>query len=313
MVESLTNIEFEYFNTSLQKINHNANFKSKILLGDVIECLSEIDEEYKFDVIIADPPYNIGKDFGNNTDYMDVKDYVKWSKEWIKLSLDLLADNGLMYVYGFPEILARISAEYPIEKQRILAWHYTNKTTPSSNFWQRSYESILCLWKKDKPALEIDQIREPYTENYLKCAGKPRKNTKGRFGNKETIYNVNSNGALPRDVIKIPALAGGAGRAERYFMCKTCGNQLYKPSELKEHKGHDILQHPTQKPMALTKKLIQSRINGNQGRTLIPFAGSGSECVVAKTLNIDFLGIELNPEYVNYANQWLSLIEENGL
>lgn len=41
-----------------------------------------------------------------------------------------------------------------------------------------SYESILCLWKTNRPSLEIDQIREPYTEAYLKCAGKVRASTK---------------------------------------------------------------------------------------------------------------------------------------
>ena len=46
----------------------------------------------------------------------------------------------------------------------------------------------------------------------------------------------------------------------------------------------------------MSKKLIQSRINGNNGRTLIPFVGSGSECVIAKQLNVEYLGIELNPE-----------------
>jgi site-specific DNA-methyltransferase (adenine-specific) len=61
--------------------------------------------------------------------------------------------------------------------------------------------------------------------------------------------------------------------------------------------------------MELTKKLILSRINGNNGRTLIPFVGSGSECVVAKTLGIEYLGIELNSEYVEYANKWLKLID----
>lgn len=114
---------------------------------------------------------------------------------------------------------------------------------------------------------------------------------------------------MPRDVIRIPALAGGAGRVERHFMCKTCGNVLHNPSELKNHSEHDILQHPTQKPMELIKKLILSRINGNNGRVLIPFVGSGSECVVAKTLNIEYLGIELNPEYVEYAKEWLKLID----
>ena len=30
---------------------------------------------------------------------------------------------------------------------------------------------------------------------------------------------------------------------------------------------------------------------------LIPFAGSGSECVVAQEMGVDYLGIEINPEY----------------
>lgn len=291
------------------KVSSITKFQSKIIHGDIITTLKTLNKNYKFDVVIVDPPYNIGKNFGNNNDTMEMGEYIKWSKIWLDLCFDVLADNGLIYVYGFPEILARLAVEYPIEKQRILAWHYTNKTTPSSTFWQRSYESILCLWKNERPTLEIDQIREPYTDSYVKCAGKERKDTKGRFGNKTTVYNVNEGGALPRDVIKIPALAGGAGKVERHFMCKTCNNTLYTSSDLKKHQDHNILQHPTQKPMELTKKLILSRINGNNGRTLIPFAGSGSECVVAKGLGVEFLGIELNPEYVEYANKWLELIK----
>lgn len=276
---------------------------STIIRGDCIKVLSKLVEKY--DLIIADPPYNIGKDFGNNKDCMTLDQYLEWSKKWLKLCLDLLADDGLIYVYGLPEMLARIAAEHPLDTQRILVWHYTNKTAPVSNFWQRSYESILCLWKNNRPKLEIDQIREPYSENYLKCAGKTRKNTKGRFGTKQTVYQVNDSGALPRDVIKIPALAGGAGRQERHFLCRTCGNNLYHALDLKKHRGHDILQHPTQKPIALAEKLIRSRIKGSQGKILIPFVGSGSECVAAKNLNIHFLGIEMNPEYVDYANKWL--------
>lgn len=297
----------DLFGFSNLRMSKKQDFNSRVINGDVLATLKTLDLSNKFDVIIADPPYNIGKDFGNNIDYMEINQYIRWSEEWLSVCFDLLAEDGLIYVYGFPEILARIAAKYPINKQRILAWHYTNKATPSSNFWQRSYESILCLWKENRPKLQIDQIREPYTDSYLKCAGKERKGTKGRFGSEKTIYNVNEGGALPRDVIKIPALAGGAGRVERLFMCRTCKNKLYRSEESINHQNHDILQHPTQKPMQLTKKLIHSRISGHQGRVLIPFAGSGSECVAAQSLGVEFLGIELNPEYVDYANKWLKL------
>ena len=282
------------------------NFESKIINGDVISVLSYIDKFKKFDVIIADPPYNIGKDFGNNKTKYRIEEYIEWSNKWLDLCFELLANDGLIYIYGFPEILARIAVKYPIDKQRILVWHYTNKTTPSSTFWQRSYESILCLWKRDRPKLEIEQIREPYTELFKNLNGKKRKGTNGRFGGgKDTTYIVNEKGALPRDVIKIPALAGGAGNTERWFLCRTCDNKVYPPTELNKHVNHNILKHPTQKPMRLTQRLILSKIIGNNGNILIPFAGSGSECIVAKQLGINYLGIELNPEYVDFANKWL--------
>ncbi|WP_424946998.1 DNA methyltransferase [Candidatus Spongiihabitans sp.] len=283
-------------------------FCSRIITGDVLKVLKKQPFDLKFDLVIADPPYNIGKDFGNNNDKMPIVDYVDWSNKWIAECFRLLADNGLVYVYGFHEVLARIAVEYPVEEQRWLAWHYTNKAVPSSKFWQRSHEAILCLWKPGtkRPNLEIDQIRLPYTDHFLKCAGKERKETKGRYarGGKKTIYN-NNGGALPRDVIDVPALAGGAGRVERWFACRDCSGEAMPPKNLPEHDGHDILKHPTQKPIELTKRLIQSRINGNQGRVLIPFAGSGSECVVAKLLGVPYLGIEINPEFAKFGRSWV--------
>ena len=138
------------------------------------------------------------------------------------------------------------------------------------------------------------------------AAGKIRKNTKGRFGkSKNTIYNAHSKGALPRDVIHVPALAGGAGKSERWFACKKCNPKKARPpSELSKHVNHPVIKHPTQKPMGLTKKLILSKINGS-GNVLIPFSGSGSECVVAKSLGVPFLGIDINPIYVDFGKSWL--------
>ena len=287
-----------------------SHYKSGILTGDVLKVLRNHPLDVQFDVVIADPPYNIGKDFGNNYDLMPLADYVNWTQKWLALCFELLNNDGIIYVYGFAEIMARISAQYPVDKQRWLVWHYTNKAVPSSHFWQRSHESILCLWKSncERPRLEIDQIREPYTYTYLKnSAGKTRKDTESRFGQKGimTTYNAHPEGALPRDVIKIPALAGGAGASERWFMCMDCNKQVFPPNELKYHRDHEILKHPTQKPMELTRRLIRSRIAGTNGRLLIPFAGSGSECVVAEEMGLEYRGIEINPLYVNFAKQWI--------
>ena len=171
---------------------------------------------------------------------------------------------------------------------RWIIWHYLNKVTPSLNFWQRTHESILCCHKDKKPLFNRDDVREPYTKAYLKnAAGKKRKATKGRFSNgeKETVYKAHVNGALPRDVIKISALAGGAGKKER-------------------------VDHPTQKPLKLCENLIKASKNKSDETLLIvPFAGSGSECVAAKKENINFIGYEINEKYVQLCEDRLNSVE----
>ena len=254
--------------------------KNHIHLEDCILGMRRLPPE-SADIIICDPPYNIGKDFGNDSDKQAMDTYLQWCDEWIKECLRLLKPHGTMYIYGFSENLAYIRTRIscPIHV-RWLVWHYTNKVTPSSQFWQRTHESILCCYK-EKPVFNRDDVREPYTDSFLKnAAGKVRKATKGRFSNgeTETIYNAHEGGALPRDVIKVPALAGGAGKKER-------------------------VDHPTQKPLTLCETLIKAARN-KEGETLllVPFAGSGSECVAAKTLGVDYIGFEINAEYITVAN-----------
>ncbi len=285
---------------------------NSIKLQDTIEGVKKIPDE-SCDIIIVDPPYNIGKDFGNSSDKQELGAYIKWCINWMDECIRVLKPNGTMFIYGFSEILAYLSVELKINK-RWLIWHYTNKNVASLNFWQRSHESIICTWK-EKPVFNKDEIREPYTDGFLKgAAGKVRKGTQGRFSSngKETVYKAHDGGALPRDVIKIPALAGGAGMIERWFLCKTC-NGVFAPQTLKEHASHYTIKHPTQKPMELTKKLIKSAQANNNSTILIPFAGSGSECVVAKSLGHNYIGFEINPDYVELANKWLSQtkVEQN--
>jgi len=262
------------------------DYTNKIFNEDCIIGMQRLPEE-SADIIICDPPYNIGKDFGNNSDKQTMAAYLLWCDQWIAQCMRILKPRGTLYIYGFSENLAYIMTRLDCNV-RWLIWHYTNKVTPSLNFWQRTHESILCCYKeKEKPVFNRDDVREPYTEGFLKgAAGKVRKATKGRFsdGSQETTYNAHDGGALPRDVIKVAALAGGAGKKER-------------------------VDHPTQKPLELCEKLIKaSRLPPDQKTFLVvPFVGSGSECLAAKQLNIDYIGFEINPDYVALANERLQL------
>ncbi len=278
---------------------------NKIILGDALAELKKLPDE-SCDVVVIDPPYNIGKDFGNNIDKRELGEYVSWCKEWINESIRAMKPTGTMFIYGFSEILAHLSVEIPINK-RWLIWHYTNKNVASLNFWQRSHEAIICAWK-DKPIFNRDEVREPYTEGFLNgAAGKVRKGTVGRFSKNgmETVYKAHEGGALPRDVIKIPALAGGAGMIERWFLCKTC-NGVFEPRELKKHEKHEVIKHPTQKPLEISRKLILSAMPKKDGVVLVPFVGTGSECVAAKELGQSYIGFEINPDYIRIAEKFLN-------
>lgn len=266
--------------------NEDNEIKQIIYNEDCISGMKKISNE-SIDIVICDPPYNIGKDFGNDSDKQDMDKYLLWCDEWIAECIRILKPTGTMYIYGFSEILAYIRVKININVRWII-WHYTNKVTPSLNFWQRTHESILCCYK-NKPIFNKDDVREPYTDAFLKnAAGKVRKATKGRFSNgeKETIYNAHEGGALPRDVIKISALSGGAGKKER-------------------------VDHPTQKPLELCEKLLKASLNKSSETLLVvPFVGSGSECVAAKKMNINFIGYEINPKYVELANSRISEISK---
>ena len=58
--------------------------RNKVYLGDCIELLKQLDDE-SVDLIIADPPYNLGKDFGPK------------SKVWINGTTG--AASGWIYVF----------------------------------------------------------------------------------------------------------------------------------------------------------------------------------------------------------------------
>jgi site-specific DNA-methyltransferase (adenine-specific) len=253
---------------------------------DCVSGMKKIASE-TVDIIVCDPPYNIGKDFGNNSDKQDMNTYLLWCDEWIHECLRILKPHGTFYIYGFSETLAFLRTRLSCHV-RWLIWHYTNKVTPSLHFWQRTHESILCCYK-NKPVFNRDDVREPYTDSFLKnAAGKVRKATKGRFSHqdKETIYTAHEGGALPRDVIKVPALAGGAGKKER-------------------------VDHPTQKPLQLCDTLLKAAMNKTRETLLVvPFAGSGSECVSAKKNNIHYIGFEINPEYIDIAKDRLQKIQK---
>ena len=69
-------------------------------------------------------------------------------------------------------------------------------------------------------------------------------------------------------------------------------------------KQRDTLSHPCPKPLRLMKRIVMM-CNAND-LILDPFAGSGTTLVAAKQLGRRYIGIEIEPKYVEIARQRLA-------
>ena len=83
-------------------------------------------------------------------------------------------------------------------------------------------------------------------------------------------------------------------------------------SNIIEHIARDTVQddvkaHCTPKPLKLMEKLVDLFVPDNPDAVVLdPFAGSGTTLLAAKNLGRTYLGIEINPEYVEITQQRLA-------
>lgn len=71
--------------------------------------------------------------------------------------------------------------------------------------------------------------------------------------------------------------------------------------------GHNGKQHPTAKPIDLYKWLIE-RYSNEGDMVLDPTFGSGNSAIVCKELNRNYIGIEMNEEFFNKANEKINIL-----
>ena len=275
-------------------------FENTVFHGNCLELFHLVPDQSQH-LVIADGPYNVGKDFGNDSDKMTYGDFVKFSRQWLAESVRVLAPAGTLMVYGVTRInwfiwgLLRDYASDPDRQLKELIWHYTNKQVPGLNFYQPAHENIIVFCKHPShKTFNLDDLRQPYESDYAKSAGRMRPATPGRFGSRPSVYKAHERGAAPRDVLvvdeippvlqggvlKTATLAGGAGK-ERVV-------------------GSNGVKHPTQKPLKLSRWLILGSTNPGDN-VLAPFVGSGTEALVAYAENRNFMGFELNRNYVEMA------------
>lgn len=90
---------------------------------------------------------------------------------------------------------------------------------------------------------------------------------------------------------------GDSGGASRFFYCAKAA---------KSEKGK-FNNHPTVKPIKLMEYLVRL-VTPENGVVLDPFTGSGTTLLAARNENKNFIGFEMNQEYIEIANKRLETV-----
>ena len=77
-----------------------------VICGDSDEIVNDmIQKGIKYDLILTDPPYNINKDFGNDSDKLSVEEFVNITNKRITKLKQILTPTGSIIWFGIHDYI----------------------------------------------------------------------------------------------------------------------------------------------------------------------------------------------------------------
>jgi len=135
----------------------------EILQGDALDLFKSIEND-SVDLIIADPPYNLNKDYGNQSDNRSFDEYIEFTKDWTKEAKRVLKPTGTIYIFmGFRFIsylYQILEKDNELNFNNWICWYYTQGIGKKKGFSPR-HDDILMFTKTDKFTFNLDDIRIP--------------------------------------------------------------------------------------------------------------------------------------------------------
>jgi site-specific DNA-methyltransferase (adenine-specific) len=257
-----------------QKILEDA--RNKIICGDAFRALTKLPEK-SFDLLFADPPYNLTKNFGENVfRQTSLDEYEIWLESWLANAAKLLKPTASVYICGdwrSASAIQRVGMKYFQLRNRI-TWEREKGRGARAN-WKNASEDIWFFTVSDDYVFNLENVKikrrvlAPYT-----ISGAPKDWEKSENGNFRTTHPSNLWTDLTVPFWSMP----------------------------------ENTDHPTQKPEKLLAKIILASTNEND-LILDPFSGSGTTAVAAKKLNRAFVGIERDEKFCLLTEKRLEMAE----
>ncbi len=253
MLSIFKNIEFEY----------QCNDKLVVICGDCLNVLGKIQDK-QIDLIFADPPYNLGKDFKNGSDnWSDFKEYLQWCNSWIDECFRVLKDNGTFYIMNstqnIPYIQVYIQKHYYLVNNII--WYYDSSGVQSRSRFGSLYEPILMATKTASSKYTFN------SENIM---------VEAKTGAQRKLIDYRKDPPQPYNTKKVPGNVWEFPRVR------------YRMEEYEDH--------PSQKPEVLLERIILA--SSNEGDLILdPFSGTFTTSAVAIKNNRRAIGIDMTEDY----------------
>lgn len=275
---ALSRKEVSLYSKNLVRTIDKNNIVNNTICADLLNILDDLPKDF-VDLLVIDPPYNLNKNF-NGLKFSETNDenYMEYLESWFPKVIGLLKPTGSVYLCGdwkCSVALYKIMEKYTKVRNRII-WQREKGRGAKAN-WKNVCEDIWFGTKSDDYYFDVNAVKQkrkvlaPYKEN-----GKPKDWEKTDDGN----FRL------------------------------TCPGNFWDDISIPYWSMPENTDHPTQKPEKLIAKLILASCP-EKGVVLDPFLGSGTTSVVAKKLNRNFIGIEINEEYCCLAEKRLAMAEHD--
>ncbi len=245
-----------------------------LFAGDCVQVLKSV-RTGVVDTVFADPPFNLGKEYRENTDDdLPVHEYLEWCKTWVKECVRVLKPGGSLFIYNLPKWNIPIGAYLNELGMEFRHWISVEISAclPIPGRLHPSHYSLL-YYSKGKPKT-FRRIRTPIL-TCRHCGGEV-KDYGGHRG------AMNPNGVTLKDVwTDIPPV--------RHWKFKS-----------KNRKANAL------STKILDRVVEMSTVPGDV--VLDPFGGSGTTFVVCEAKERRWLGIE-----IDYAQEIIERLETDEI
>ena len=226
-------------------------------------------KDNSIDLIICDGPYN-----STQHSWDKINNIQEYNLNLIKIFTPKLKKGGSLYLFGKSDCLDFVDYRPYLKLQSKIIWYQPSRLSQGKINYTNNYDMIYYFTKGDRSNIfNLDEIRIPQLvelKHRLRCEKVPSVKN-GKY--KKTKFNPNG---------KNPGNVWGDIK-----------QLTYRSKELISREFLNTIQ----KPKKLIKRMIL--VNTNKYSTVLdPFSGVGTTYILCKELQRNFIGFEINKEYI---------------